>query len=175
MKCWTHAGILTLILGHCLAGCVHEPIPPEPPAVVSGRPLEFSYVAPDGTPISSETMRGRTTLVALVTTYDWASQLLLRRVNQALVSHVPRLNALGVVLEDPSYSVLLDTFSNSLDLAFPLVMADQATLDGSGPFAPLAYVPTLLVLDAGGGLVARLQGPVDRAQIDSALEQATPR
>jgi len=83
---------------------------------------------------------------------------MLRRVNQTLVSHVPRLNALGVVLEDPSYSVLLDTFSNSLNLAFPLVMADQATLDGAGPFAPLAYVPTLLVVDAGEYLDAYLRG-----------------
>ena len=164
---------LLLGVGVCLGGCVQEAPAPATPAVAPGAPIVFSFITPDGTPISNETMSGRPTLIALVTTYDWASQLLLRRVNQTLLSHVPRVNALGVVLEEPSYSVLLDTFAKSLNLRFGLVMADRPTLAGDGPFAPLTYVPTLLVLDAQGRLLARLQGPVERAEIDAALEGAT--
>ncbi len=167
----------------CAAGCVHqEPLiagrsdlaavasPAVSPA--AGRALSFSFLTPDGSVISAESMRGRSVLVALVTTYDWGSQLLLRRVNQTLRSHVPRINAFGVVLETANYSVLLDTFSRSLDLAFPLAMADEATLNGGGAFAPVNYVPTLLVLDAQSRLVASLQGPVARAEIEAALRQA---
>lgn len=171
----------------CAAGCVHqEPLiagrsdlaavasPAVSPAVspAAGRTLSFSFLTPDGSVISAESMRGRSVLVALVTTYDWGSQLLLRRVNQTLRSHVPRINAFGVVLETANYSVLLDTFSRSLDLAFPLAMADEATLNGGGAFAPVNYVPTLLVLDAQSRLVASLQGPVARAEIEAALRQA---
>lgn len=137
-----------------------------------GEPVAFSFVDQAGEAVSSDSTRGRVTIAALVTTYDWGSQLVLRRVNQALGSHAPRINAFGVVLEAPSYGVLVSAFSNSLGLHFPLVMADQASLEGGGPFGPIDYVPTLVVLDRFGRVIERLKGLVSAEQIDGALDLA---
>lgn len=137
-----------------------------------GEPVEFVFVDQSGARVSSESTRGRVTIAALVTTYDWGSQLVLRRVNQALGSHVPRINAFGVVLEAPSYGVLVSAYSNSLGLHFPLVMADQASLEGGGPLGPIDYVPTLVILDPQGRVVERLKGLVSPEQIHAALDRA---
>src|SRR5690349_17754782 len=74
-------------------------------ALALGAPLQFAFSDFEGREVSSNTMRGRATLVVLVTTYDVASQLVLRRVNQTLGSFAPRINAFGVILEPASYAV----------------------------------------------------------------------
>lgn len=139
---------------------------------VADSPLQFAFVDQAGKPVSSETLHGRPTIAALVTTYDLASQLVLRRVNQALGSYVPRINAFAVILEPPSYAVLAPAFSHSLGLHFPVVMADQASLEGGGALGPIDYVPTLVVLDAEGRVVERLKGVVASEQIKAALDRA---
>src|SRR6187549_1152406 len=115
---------ITLAFGSpCLLGCgAGEPPVHEPSYVVLGSPLRFEFVDQAGKPVSSESMHGRPTIAALVTTYDWASQLVLRRVNQALGSYVPRINAFAVVLEPASYGVLASAFAETLELHFPVVM-----------------------------------------------------
>ncbi len=119
--------------------------------------------------MSSNTLRGRATLVVLVTTYDVASQLMLRRVNQTLGSFVPRINAFGVVLEAASYAVLVPPFHKSLELQFPLVMADLGSLEGGGPFGPIEYVPTVVVLDQAGRVHRTLKGLVTVDELTKAL------
>ena len=137
--------------------------------------MHFEFVDPAGTSVSSETVRGRATIAALVTTYDLASQLVLRRVNQALGSYVPRINAFAVILEPASYGVLAPAFADSLDLHFPVVMADQASLEGGGVLGPIDYVPTLVILDPAGRVVERLKGLVGAEQLEAALDRASGR
>jgi hypothetical protein len=164
---------VALWLGSLLAACVQVDTPieePKPQSVTT--PIHFSYLDHAGREVSPKTTRGRVTIVALVTTYDLASQMNLRRVNQALGSYSPRINAFALVLEPPSYRVLVDSFAKSLDLHLPLVMADQASLDGGGPFGPIDYVPTLVFLDRQGRMVERLRGPLSAEQIREALGRA---
>lgn len=155
-----------------LLGCSAANSPaaePDVPAVAP--PLSFTFVGQRGEEVSSSALRGRITIVALVTTYDLASQLVLRRVNQALGSYSPRINAFALVLEAPSYAVLVESFSESLDLHFPVVMADQASLDGGGPFGPIDYVPTLVFLNREGSALERLRGPVSPEQVTAVLDR----
>lgn len=140
---------------------------------VTGAPISYAFVDQSGATVSSETMRGRATIAALVTTYDWASQLVLRRVDQALGSYAPRINAFAMILEPPSYAVLAPAFAHSLNLHFPVVMADHASLEGGGALGPIDYVPTLVVLDADGRVAERLKGLVDSEQIKAALDRAS--
>lgn len=162
--------LLVVLLGASCGGTTPEPRTTR--ARVLGGPVAFAFVDQSGVGVSSESTRGRVTIAALVTTYDFGSQLVLRRVNQALGSHTPRINALGVVLEAPSYGVLLSAYSESLGLHFPLVMADQASLEGGGPLGPIDYVPTLVILDPQGRVVERLKGLVSPEQIHAALDLA---
>lgn len=164
---WCGAGLMS-----ALAACSATSAERAPSIVPTlGPALTYSYSDFNGDEVSSTTMRGRMTLVVLLTTYDVASQLVLRRVNQTLNSFVPRINAFGVVLEPASYAVLVPPFHQSMALRFPLVMADLGSLDGAGPFGPIDYVPTVVVLDANGGVRRRFKGPVTVDDLTKALRE----
>jgi len=162
---WTH-----------LAGC-GAPSGAGPPAHVpraTGEPLVFHFPGVDGDPVTSETLRGRTTALLFLTTYDLASQLLARELGQVVSRFTPRANAVGVVLEAPRYAELVPAYRESLGLAYPLVMADFATREGRGPFGDIQNVPTLVVLDRQGREVWRHQGPLSPPDIEAALRRASP-
>jgi hypothetical protein len=160
-----------LVLGACSATQVQED-PSQVPAL--GPPAQYSYSDFEGREVSSRSLSGRATLVALITTYDWASQLVLRRVNQTLGSFAPRINAVGIVLEPASYAVLVPPFHKSLELKFPLVMGDVGSLNGAGPFGPIEYVPTVVVLDRDGRERRRFKGPVTVEELTKALRLLQP-
>lgn len=157
------------------SGCVSTSAPapvavaPEPPR---GEPLEFSFSGSEQEVVSSATTRGRVTLLVFVTTYDMASQVLLRRIGEVMVRFVPRINVAAVVMEAPRYAELLPAYRDSLQLPFPVVMTDFATQQGQGPFASIQHVPTVLVLDRMGREVARRQGLLDVEEIESELKRA---
>ena len=140
-------------------------------------PLEFSFASADDVMVSSATTRGRVTVLAFVTTYDIASQLVLRRLAEVIVRFVPRANAAAIVVEAPRYAELLPAYRDSMQLPFPVVMVDFATQQGQGPFAWIERVPTLVVLDRSGREVARRQGslPVGELEKDLTLASGTPR
>lgn len=164
---WCGVGLMSAVVA-CSASNA-EQAPSNAPTL--GPVLNYSYTDFNGKEVSSTTMQGRMTLVVLLTTYDVASQLVLRRVNQTLKSFVPKINALGVVLEPASYAVLVPPFHQSLGLHFPLVMADLGSLDGVGPFGPIDYVPTVVVLDANGRARQRFKGPVTVDDLTKALRE----
>jgi hypothetical protein len=136
-------------------------------------PLEFSFPGVDNLVVSSATTRGRVTAIVFVTTYDIASQLVLRRLGDVIVRFTPRANATAVVVEPPMYADLLPAYSASLQLPFPIVMADFATLQGQGPFASIGRVPTLVVLDRTGREVTRRQGSLSATEIERELARAS--
>jgi len=168
------------LLASCVAGgCKPTPEAVEPDSAVeqgpSSEPLEFSFPGGGDLVVSSETTRGRVTALAFVTTFDMASQLLLRRLADVLVRFTPRANAAAVVVEAPRYADLLPAYRDSLRLPFPVVMVDFGTLQGQGPFAGIQRVPTLLVLDKAGREVARRQGTLSADEIEDELSSAARR
>jgi hypothetical protein len=164
------AAIACALLLSCSAGTSQAHIDSLEPAA----PVQFSFRRQDGVEFSSQNSRGRATMVALVTTYDLGSQLLLRRVEEALRAHRPRANAGAIVMEPPKYEVLLDTYAEAMNLSFPMVLSDLATREGRGPFGDVDYLPVLIVLDADGRPVARYEGPVDLQVLLDALAEASP-
>jgi hypothetical protein len=163
-------------LAALLAGCVSTASPAAvqaAPEVPRGEPLEFSFSGVEQEVVNSATTRGRVTLLVFVTTYDMASQVLLRRIGEVMVRFVPRINAAAVVLEAPRYAELLPAYRDSLQLPFPVVMTDFATQQGRGPFATIQHVPTVLVLDRTGREVARRQGLLAVEELERELARAT--
>jgi hypothetical protein len=108
----------------------------------------------------------------LIATFDIASQHMALRVNELLHRHKPRVNAVAVVMEAPKYGVLADTYRETLKLDYPVVLADHASLEGSGPFGAIFHIPTLIVLDREVREVARFNGPVANEHIEQALSKA---
>jgi hypothetical protein len=171
MSMLVRALVLGLVLSPAVACAGGEKAPVERPGS-SAEPVEFSFFAPDGTRFDSASTRGRVTAILLLTTYDLNSQVVARRLNEVLRSFKPRFNAGAVVLEPSKYAVFLEPFKQSLGLRYPVVLADQATLQGDGALGGGVEVPTLVVLDAQGRPLWRLSGPATEQQIRSALEAA---
>jgi hypothetical protein len=133
--------------------------------------VQFAFGTVDGGELSSDTTRGRTTLLLFVTTYDLPSQgeaLLLREV---VSTYKPRLNAGIVMMEPPQSAALAQVWRDSLKLDLPVAMASPSLLAGESPLGRVAGVPTLLVLDRRGRLVTRREGGLSRAEIEQAAKQ----
>jgi hypothetical protein len=137
------------------------------PAAVS-----FDYPAIGGARLSSESTRGRATVMVLITTYDLGSQVVLRELVELARIHEPRINVGVVVLEPPRNAPLVQAFSEMLELPFPVALADAATLEARGPFGDVGSVPTLVVLDPSGVETWREAGVVPVGFIRDAVDRA---
>jgi hypothetical protein len=139
----------------------------------SSSAISFDYPAVGGSGrLSSETTRGRVTVIAFITTYDLGSQLVLRELVDLVHSHEPRINVGVIVLEPPRNAPLVQAFSKTLELPFPAALADAPTLDARGPFGEVHAVPTLVILDPAGRETWRRSGVVSVTDIGGAVDRA---
>jgi hypothetical protein len=142
-------------------------------SAASGEPaLFFSYRTTDGGTLSHASTRGRATALVFLTTYDAASQLEAKALEQALRTARPRANGGAVMLEGPEYALLADVFRQTLKLSYPVALADEATLKGHGPFGKIEMVPTTIVLDRFGRLRFRRSGLISAEELRGALAAA---
>jgi hypothetical protein len=159
----------------CVPSSVAESLTARTP-LKKGPVALFSYPATDGSRVDGARMRGRFTVLLFITTFDSASQLMARQLNQILHTHVPRINAAAIVLEDSNYATFAQVFHDSLDLDYPVALADAATLRGESSFGPIRRVPTLVVLSPRAERVWAREGFVSPAFIEEALDSmAGPR
>lgn len=170
----------TLLLSLTLLGC-----PPEADSAADVEQLQsgsvepvmrrFSYAGMDGKPVTSGSMHGRMTVVVLLATYDDASQAQARFLKQVMHDHVPRINGLAIALEPPQNMPMVQMFSESFQLPFPMVMADEETLAGKGPFPQLNRVPTVVLLDRKGREVWRHIGLIEATALSAAIAEHDDR
>jgi hypothetical protein len=135
----------------------------------------FSLGTTSGEEINSDTVRGRVTVLVFVTTFDLASQVAAKRVNQVLHSHRPRINAAAIVLEAAKYAPLADVFRSALELSYPVAIADLDTLQQSSTFGEVRSVPTVLVLDAEGREIERKFGNFTAPELETWIVHAERR
>ena len=141
--------------------CACERVSEEPaadPVEPAGRVQQFDFGTTQGEELSSATTRGRVTVLVFVTTFDLASLVMAKRLNQVARTHRPRINAGAVVLEAPNYAPLADVFRSSLELAYPVALADLPALERSSGLGEVRSVPTVLVLDGEGREIVRKLG-----------------
>ena len=150
-----------LIFGFVLLGCQRVPDDPvlHPSETEShGQVQRYVFGTTDGEELSAQSMHGRVTVLVFVTTFDLASQLAAKRLNEVLHTHRPRINAGAVVLEAAKYAPLAEVFRSSLDLSYPVAIADLSTLEQNSTLGEVRSVPTVVVLDAEGREVVRKSG-----------------
>jgi len=138
------------------------------------RPI-YEYLALDGKRFSSDTNRGKVTVIAVIATYDLGSQVVVRQLSEVLFRQRRGLSILALVLEPPKNAPLAEAFAATLELPFPIAMADQATLEAEGPFGPIDTVPTTIVLSPDGTEVWRHEGAVLASEIERAISRARAR
>ena len=153
-----------------------EAPPVQPSNEASGVVHRFAFGTTQGEELSAESVRGRVTCLLFVTTFDLASQIAAKRLNQLLHAHTPRINAAAVVLEAAKYAPLADVFRSSLELSYPVAIADLPTLQTSSTFGDeVSTVPALLILDAEGREVQRRSGTFTVEELDAWLSRAQHR
>lgn len=161
-----------VLCGSPLLGCSGgAPVQQNSPADNSGRRVQYSFLLPTGGHLSSEQFAGRASAILFITTFDLPSQASAKRLDEILRRHRPRANGLAVVLEAPRYAEFVTAFSESLELSYPVAMADSATLAGDGPFGEIRQVPVLVILDYRGREVTRFPGVASERQIVDALAE----
>ena len=169
----TRSALLGFLL--LLAACQRVADPPpqdESDSDSRGQVQRYVFGTTDGEEVSSEGMRGRVTALVFVTTFDLASQVAAKQLNHALHTHQPRINAAAVVLEAAKYAPLADVFRSSLQLSYPVALADLATLAQNSTLGEVHSVPTVLVFDAQGREVLRKYGAFTSEELDGWLTRA---
>ena len=161
------AGSLALLLH----GCGQEPAQDVTTKPVTSTPV-YDYVALDGQHVSSITNRGKVAIVTIIATYDLASQVVIRELSEVRARQRRPISVLAVVLEAPKNAPLAEAFAATMELRFPIAMADMATLEDRGPFGRVAGVPTTIVLSPKGREVWRHEGAVLAADIEKAIAAA---
>jgi hypothetical protein len=109
--------------------------------------------------------------VLFVTTYDFPSQIMAKRLDAVVRRHRPRANAGAVVLEAPDHAPFADVFRSTLELGYPVAMTTSLEA-GDGPFGVIDRVPTLVVLDARGREIVRRFGTLTEDELEEALRSA---
>lgn len=140
-----------------------------------GDPVQFMLGTIDGGELSSDSTRGRTTVLLFVTTYDLPSQAEAQLLRDVLSTHKPVANAAIVMMEPPRTAPLAQVWADSIGVKLPIAMASPVLLAGESQLGRIVGVPTLLVLDRRGRLVARSEGATNRATIAEALTRADQR
>ena len=164
---------LALLAGLGFGGC-HAPEAdgPQDARPDYGVPLQFTFGTIDGEELSSDTTRGRTTALLFVTTYDLPSQAEAQLLRDVLSTHKPLANGAIVMMEPPHAAPLARVWADSISVKLPIAMASPALLAGESPLGRIAGVPTLMVLDRRGRLIARADGGTTREVIEQALKRA---
>jgi hypothetical protein len=141
-------------------------------APTRGQVQRYVFGTTDGQELSAESMRGRVTALVFVATFDLASQVAAKQLNQALHKHTPRINAGAVVVEAAKYAPLADVFKSSLELSYPVAIADLQTLERNSTLGEVRSVPTLIIFDAHGREVLRQYGAFSSDELETWLTRA---
>ncbi len=162
--------LLTLLGCLQLAGCQSQPVASAPTSR-SGPLRSFVFGTPEGKTISSLSLRGRETVILFLATYDPICQVVARRLDALARSRVPRINVVAVVLEPPQNSVFAQVYRDTLELGYPVVLADPATLKAQGAFGNVWSIPTFVLLDPEMREVFRVQGSEGLGQLERELQR----
>ncbi len=160
------------VLGACYARDAEPPAAAEP---ALGDPVQFTFGTLTGDEVSSDTTRGRTTALLFVTTYDLASQAQTQLLREVLSGHKPVANAAIVMMEAPRAAELARVWADSLGLTWPIAMATPSLMAGDSQLGRINGVPTLIVLDRRGRIIAKNEGALSRQGIRECLARADAR
>jgi hypothetical protein len=127
-------------------------------AATLGQAVSFSFDSLDERKVSSETAHGRVTVLAFVTTWDLSSQAEVDYLVAMAKHDDSNVFYALVALDDRKNRELVEAYRKTLNVTFPVAMADTETIAGRGPFTGVNQVPTVVVLDRDGRVVWQKSG-----------------
>lgn len=166
--------VILTTLAVLAASCSHSgpaPAVPSSPTLESlGKPVQFSYPSvSEAGDITASNFRGRPSVLVFITSFDLASQAQARFLSIVAKRHDPPIFAAAIALEPPENRPLLASFASMLGLEYPLGIGDRALIEGESPFGDVSVVPTTVVLDQEGKIVAKRVGLVKDDELEGIL------
>lgn len=168
----TFEWLFVLLCALAVSACTKEVPVEEPPAELAAQPLEYRFPGIDGDVVSSVNHRGRVTVLLFVTTFDLASQAQAQRLEDLFRSHVPRINAVAVVMEAPRHVDLARSFREVLGLHYEVAIADRNAVARQGALRVVQQVPAWVVVDAEGSVRAAAVGGVSPQELTQLVRMA---
>lgn len=173
-----HERVLVCVLLGALCAC--SPKPPEGPAIgvstkgggsllPSEKATHYAFDTLDERPVSSESHRGRPTILAFVTTGDIVGQAQVSYLVHMAKNDGDRVNYALVALHPRKEIVLVDSYRKTLGVEFPVALGDHTATDASGPFGEIPAVPTIVVLDREGRIVWKHTGLAKNDEIRGSM------
>lgn len=129
------------------------------------RGADFALAGIDGNVVSSAALRGRVTLLLFAATFDLNSQAQAKHLEELLHTHVPRINAVLVVLEVPRNVEFARGFRDVLHLSYPVAMMDPEGPGAETGLPQVRLVPTWVVLDRSGAVSGVHEGVLDAKEL----------
>jgi hypothetical protein len=131
----------------------------------SGKAAVYEFDSLDERPVSSEAMRGKPTIIVFVSTGDIVGQAQVSYLVHMAKADGDRVNYAMVALHPRKEIVLVEAYSRTLGVEFPVALGDSSATHATGPFGEIPAVPTLVLLDRGGRLVWKHTGLVKHDEI----------
>ena len=123
------------------------------------KPVDFAFDSLDERPVTSDAMRGKPSVLAIVTTGSIDAQAQLGYLVAMAKNDGQKVNYAMVALHPRREIPLVDALATTVKVEFPVALADAAATTGpSGPFGEIAAVPTIVLLDRAGRIVWKHTG-----------------
>jgi hypothetical protein len=141
--------------------------------------VDYSFDSLDERAVSSVALRGKTTVLAFITTFDLESQAQVDYLAAMAKNDGPRVNYVVVALEPPESRELVEGFRGFLKEKFGVslvtALGDPATIAGGGPFGDVHVVPTIVILDHTGKIAWRKTGLAKPDEIRAVMHRLEGR
>jgi hypothetical protein len=147
-----------------LSSCGSSPPPATTPVGVSDSAsnvaIDFTFDSLDERPVTSAATRGKPTVLVFVQPMDVWSLGQVDYLAAMAKNDGGRVNYDIVVLATRATREVVEAYKaymHKRGIDFPIALADDATIDGVGPFGALK-IPTTVLLDRGGRIAWRADG-----------------
>ncbi|MGA3120080.1 MAG: hypothetical protein ABSF69_04845 [Polyangiaceae bacterium] len=152
----------------CAAACAAPVASARPTTALAGSssrpdPVAFAFDSLDDRLLTSDSTRGRPTVLAFVTTASLAAQAQVDFLVAMAKRDGDQIRYGVVALEPPENRELVELYVRALSIGFPVAMADLQTLAGVSAFGDVRSVPVTVVLDSVGRIVWRVDGRIARS------------
>ncbi|MCL2778431.1 MAG: TlpA family protein disulfide reductase [Polyangiaceae bacterium] len=128
-------------------------------SVPDHRPAVYAFDSLDDRPVTSETMRGKPTVVVFLTTGDLLGQAQINYLVAMARNDGDKVNYAMVALHPRKEIVIVDAYAKALNVNFPVALGDpSSTTSEAGPFGAITAVPTTIVLARDGHMVWKHTG-----------------
>jgi peroxiredoxin len=138
-------------------------------------PLALMLRTTEGDPIDVATLRGKPVVLFFFATFDTLSQAATRPLARFARQHADDVRVVGVAVQ-PDAATLAGAWASALDVPFDVAYEPEPrVLAGLTQVGELAGVPTFIVLDREGRIVARHTGFASENKLGRLLEPASAR